>query len=190
MAGRTDPRVSRTNGALTSAVVELAGQRPVSRLTVADLAERAGVTRATFYNRYDSPLDLLIQVLQADLEVCHRGEQKLRAEGGHPDEELLRRSVADVVDHVERFRPVYRQAVQDPADHGVYAALVRHFTDYALSFMARSTHPDVPRTNQTVVASFLAHGFAGAIAAWLGDDDASRDDLIRAAVACAPAWWS
>jgi AcrR family transcriptional regulator len=45
--------------------------RPVSQLTVADLADLAGVTLATFYNRYGSPLELLIQVLYADLERGH-----------------------------------------------------------------------------------------------------------------------
>src|SRR2546423_13318131 len=95
-------------------------------ITIAALAERAGVTRATVYNRYASPLDLFIEVLYA---------------------------------------------LQDPADRGVCDALVRHFADYAVAFMARSTHPDVPRANQKVVASFMA-------------------DLVVAAVACAPAWWS
>ena len=190
MAGRTDPRVSRTNEALTSAIVELAGQRPVSRVTVAELAERAGVTRATFYNRYASPLDLLVQVLYADLELGHTREGQLRAEGSHTAAELLRMSVAEVAEHVECFRPIYRHALNDPADHGVYAALVRHFTDYALDFMQRSTHPDAPRANHAIVASFVAHGFAGAIEAWLADDDATREDLVDAAVACAPVWWS
>jgi AcrR family transcriptional regulator len=187
---RTDPRITRTVHALEQAIVDLATEQPVSGITVAALAERAGVTRATVYNRCASPLDLLIQVLNADLDRGHHREEQLRAEGIHAAEEMLRLTVADVADHVERFQAVYRHAVQDPADHGVYDALVRHFADYALAFMARSIHPDVPRTNQAVVASFLAHGFAGAIAAWLSDDRLTKRDLVDAAVACAPPWWS
>ena len=140
-------------------------------ITVAALAERAGVTRATVYNRYASPLDLLIEVLYADLDRGHHREEELRAEGTHSAAEMLRITTADVADHVERFGAGYRHALQDPADRGVCDALVRHFADYAVAFMARSTHPDVPRANQKVVASFMA-------------------DLVVAAVACAPAWWS
>jgi hypothetical protein len=40
------------------------------------------------------------------------------------------------------------------------------------------------------MAQFFAHGFAGAIKAWLGDDSVTKADLVEAAVACAPAWWS
>ena len=144
MADRTDPRITRTDQALAQAIVELAAQRPVSQITVAELADRAGVTRATFYNRYTSPLELLIQVLYADLERGHRLEEARRAEGGYSAAQLLRLATGDVADHVERFMAVYRHALHDPADGGVYQALVRHFTDYGLAFMARSTHPACP----------------------------------------------
>src|ERR1700735_2674630 len=140
MADGADPRVTRTDKALAQAIVELASQRAVSQITVADLADRAGVTRATFYNRYGSPLELLIHLLYADLDRGHGLEQARRAEGGYSAAQMLRLATGDVVDHVERFKDVYRHALRDPADRGMYLALVRHFTDYGLAFMARSTH--------------------------------------------------
>ncbi|MFI6405392.1 TetR/AcrR family transcriptional regulator [Streptomyces sp. NPDC050548] len=187
---RIDPRVTRTTRAFEEAVVELAAQRSVSRISVAELADRAGVTRATFYNRYSSPLDLLIQVLQADLERGHRQEAEARAQGGHSAAALLRLATAGVADHVERYLPVYRNALADPADSGVYDALVRHFGDYTLSFMADGDRPGLPAANRRIVAQFLAHGFAGAIRAWLEDPAVTKDDMVDAAVACAPAWWT
>ena len=190
MTEHTDPRITRTVHSLEQAIVELAARQPVSRITVAALAEHAGVTRATVYNRCDSPLDLLIQVLDADLERGHRHEAKLRSEGWHSAEEMLYLTVADVAEHVERFLAVYRQALLNPADRGVYEALVRHFTDYAVAFMERSTHPDVPQANRQVIAAFMANGFAGAIAAWIRDDNVTKQDLIEASAACAPIWWS
>lgn len=191
---RTDPRVTRTITALQRAAVELASQRPVSRITVAELARRAGVTRATFYNRYNTPLDPLVEALYADLETGHRLEDRRRAEG-YPGPELLRLAVAEVADHVERFADVYRHALDDPADRGVYDALVRHFNDYALTFLARATGAGLPApslsdADRQVIAQFLAHGFAGAIKAWLSDPSITKDNLVDAAVACAPAWWA
>src|ERR1700730_11357443 len=143
---RADPRIIRTDQALAQAIVELAAQRPVSQITVADLAGRAGVTRATFYNRYSSPLELLIGVLYADLERVHRLEDARRAEGRYPAVQMLRLATGDVADHVERFMAVYQPALHDPADDGVYEALVRNFTAYALAFIARSANPELHRT--------------------------------------------
>jgi AcrR family transcriptional regulator len=187
---RIDPRITRTTRAFEEAIVDLAGRRPVSQITIGELADRAGVTRATFYNRYSSPLDLLIQVLSADLERGHRREAELRARGGHSAQELLRMSTAEVGDHVERHLAIYRHALGDPADSGVYDALVRHFSDYALTFMADGDHPGLPEANRRMIAQFMAHGFAGAIRAWLKDPSVTKDDMVDAAVACAPAWWA
>jgi AcrR family transcriptional regulator len=187
---RIDPRIVRTAQACGGAIVELASEQPISQITVADLSERAKVTRATFYNHYASPLELLIEVLLADLERAHLREDERRAEGGLSAGQMLRLSIVDVADHIERFEAIYRQAVRDPADGGVYEALVRHFTDYAVAFIARCTHPDLPGTNRQVIAQFVAHGFAGAIKAWLSDNSVTKGDLVDAAVACAPAWWS
>ncbi len=170
--------------------MELASEQPISQVTVADLAERAKVTRATFYNHYASPLELLIKVLLDDLERAHRHEEENRAAGCYSASEMLRLSIVDVADHMERFKQVYRQSVRDPADGGVYEALVRHFTDYAVAFIARCTHPDLPDANHRVIAQFVAHGFAGSIKAWLSDNSVTKEDLVDATVACAPVWWT
>jgi AcrR family transcriptional regulator len=189
VAERNDPRVVRTAHACAQAIVEIASEQPISHITVADLAERARVTRATFYNHYANPLELLIQVLLGDLEGAHHDEEERRAKGGLSGAEMLRLSIVDVADHIERFQAVYQRAVHDPADGGVYEALVRHFADYAMAFIARSTHPDLPHANHRVIAQFVAHGFAGAIKAWLSDSSLSKAELVDAAVACAPVWW-
>ena len=148
------------------------------------------MTRATFYNHYASPLDLLIQVLLADLERAHRQEEEHLVAGRYSAAEMLRLSIVDVADHMERFKQVYRQSVHDPADGGVYEALVRHFTDYAVAFIALCTHPDLPDANHHIIAQFVADGFAGSIKAWLSDNSMTKEDLVYAALGCAPVWWT
>ena len=190
MAERTDPRIARTTQACEAAIVELASELPISQITVADLAERAKVTRATFYNHYASPLDLLIQILLTDLRRADHNDEERRSRGDLAAPELQRISLGEVADHIERYKAIYRQAVDDPADAAVYAALVRYFADYATWFIARCAHPDLPAANHHIIAQFLAHGFAGAIKEWLSDNSLTKEDLVDAAVACTPPWWS
>ncbi|WP_344146570.1 TetR/AcrR family transcriptional regulator [Kribbella yunnanensis] len=190
MSEQMDPRTVRSDRVLAAAVVELAARQPVSRIRVADLVAAAGVTRPTFYNRYRTPLDLLLTVLDADLAVVYQQEELWQATADLTPDEALRRATGAVVDHVIRYAEVYRQALGDPADRGVYDALVRHFTEYSLAFMARAaTSPGVPAANRDLMAQFVSHGFVGVISAWLAAGGLTRDDLVDAAVACAPAWW-
>jgi len=125
-----------------------------------------------------------------DLERAHRLEEERRAQGGYAPAQMLRLTIVDVADHIDRFKALYQLSLRDAADTAVYAALVRHFTDYALAFIARSDNPDVPVANHQVIAEFVANGFAGAIKAWLSDEAVTKEDLVDAAFACAPAWWS
>jgi AcrR family transcriptional regulator len=189
MESRTDPRQARTDRTLDETIVRLASQQPVSRISVAELAAAAGLSRPTFYSRFGSPLELLIRVLGADLEDLYRREARWRAEESLSGEDALRRATGQVVDHVARFAAVYRQTLGNPADRGVYQALVQHFTEYSLAFMAAATGPDVPAAGHELIAQFVSHGFAGAIEAWLAAGDLSTDQLVDAVVASAPAWW-
>ncbi|MFI6791360.1 TetR/AcrR family transcriptional regulator [Nonomuraea sp. NPDC050383] len=47
-----DPRVRRTQAALRHALIDLVQDRELSRISVADVAERAGVSRSTFYDHF------------------------------------------------------------------------------------------------------------------------------------------
>jgi AcrR family transcriptional regulator len=186
MSDRPDARMTRTDRVLADAVLRLAAEAPVSRISVAELTAAAGVTRPTFYKRYRNPLELLLTVLDADLAEVYEREDQWRTTEKPSSDEALRRATGEVVDHVARFAGVYRQTLDDPADRGVYEALVRHFTDYSLAFMADA---DLPAGNRDLMAQFVSHGFAGAIKAWLADGRLGRDELIDAVVACAPVWW-
>jgi AcrR family transcriptional regulator len=79
-------------------VIGLAWQQPVPRISVAALADRAEVTRATIDNHYDTPLDVLIGVLTADLDRGRQREEQWRSVGRYRAVELLRLTTAQVVD--------------------------------------------------------------------------------------------
>src|SRR5215470_18909693 len=47
-----DRRVRRTQATLQRALIDLVGKRDLSQITVADVADRADVSRSTFYDHY------------------------------------------------------------------------------------------------------------------------------------------
>jgi AcrR family transcriptional regulator len=66
-AAREDLRITRTRQALGAALVALTLERGFERLSVRDLAERAGVGYATFFRHYASKEVLLEDVSEATL---------------------------------------------------------------------------------------------------------------------------
>jgi AcrR family transcriptional regulator len=62
---RIDPRVRRTRELLTTAFGDLMTERGFAAVTVQDVAERAGINRATFYAHYDDKFALFDQMVRS-----------------------------------------------------------------------------------------------------------------------------
>jgi AcrR family transcriptional regulator len=61
---RIDPRVRRTRELLTTAFAHLMNERGFASVTVQDVAERAGINRATFYAHYDDKFALFDEMVR------------------------------------------------------------------------------------------------------------------------------
>ena len=65
---KTDLRVLRTKQSLRSAFREMAQKKPVNKITVTELAEKAMINKGTFYLHYKDIYDLYMEVVQEKLE--------------------------------------------------------------------------------------------------------------------------
>lgn len=65
--GGMDPRIARTRRSLQQALLELARTRGLDAVTIADIAEQAGVNRSSFYQHYSDKDTLLADAIEAAL---------------------------------------------------------------------------------------------------------------------------
>ncbi len=88
VSNKLNPRAMRTCSLLQQAFSELLAEKGFSAITVQEIAERAGVSRATFYIYYPDKFALLEEILRnafrAELEkrtlsASHYSEDNLRA---------------------------------------------------------------------------------------------------------------
>ncbi len=84
---KLDPRVKRTRGLLEQAFMDLLEEHGFQALTVQDIAERAGVNRATFYAHFADKYALLDHCIEQGfaqeidkrmLNACHLTPDNLR----------------------------------------------------------------------------------------------------------------
>src|SRR5512134_3774045 len=71
---KVDPRVQRTREFLQQAFFALMTEKDFDAITVQDIAERARVNRATFYDHFDDKFDLLNQSIQEGLQKTLAGK--------------------------------------------------------------------------------------------------------------------
>ena len=64
---KTDRRIRRTKKAIKEALIEVLKKKNVENVTIKELADKADITRATFYQYYRDPVDTLEQLQK---EIC------------------------------------------------------------------------------------------------------------------------
>lgn len=185
-----DARIVQTTKALHAAVVELASTRAVSDISVADVTRAAGINRATFYSHATSPGGLLTSVLTPELDAIRAEDQHLRLDGRLSGTEVTRRSIEKVVDHVVRYREIYRLALPDPLDASIHQALARHFEESSVQHLDTLPEGSLPEGLAVhIAAGHLAHGLVGAVEAWLCGKRTSRRALLDTMNLMLPPWW-
>lgn len=165
-----DARTQRTLAALRAAIIRLASANPLSMVTVAQLAATAEINRATFYDHFRSPGELLAEVLRPDLDELRMLDNQLREDATLTTHQIFRQALIGVAEHVTRFRDVYRLALPDPRDNVTHHILVQHFDESIKRRLAvRALRPDLsadaPGFTLAIASRFVAHGFVGAIEA-------------------------
>jgi AcrR family transcriptional regulator len=66
---KPDQRIRRTRGRLSDALVAFMQEKPIDKITVQEVLDRAGVGRSTFYLHYRDKNDLFLCVLEDGLEM-------------------------------------------------------------------------------------------------------------------------
>ena len=66
MEGKKDRRIIRTKKLIVDALISILKEKSVENITVSELAKKADITRATFYQYYKSPVEML-ETLQNEI---------------------------------------------------------------------------------------------------------------------------
>jgi AcrR family transcriptional regulator len=165
-----DRRVRRTQAALARALIELVGDQELSRLTVADVAERADVNRSTFYAHYRDVHELAEAACTALIDELIESLSAL----DRPDEcEAPPPSLLGFFTHLADHAGLYRSLLGP----GGSARVIDHILSRTTAAIHRGRYPaeDAPPagTGSTtevphdVPAGFAAGGLIGVAVDWL-----------------------
>ncbi|KAF2413455.1 hypothetical protein B1729_09115 [Microbacterium sp. B35-04] len=186
-----DPRKQRSRDRLHAAALALAADRPISSLTVTQLAEAADVHRSTFYEHAESPAGLVEAALTAELDVLRDELMKDRSDAAT----AVATVTEGVLRHILRHVDIYRRELADGGGT-LHAMLSRHFRGTTEILLERG-RIRLPLTAAGVAdsavadaaARFLADGTVGVIDGWLRHPRPRVEDFLRVYLALLPEWW-
>ncbi|MGW4796820.1 TetR/AcrR family transcriptional regulator [Nonomuraea sp. NPDC004297] len=164
-----DPRVRRTQAALRATLIELVQHRDLSAISVADVAERAGVSRSTFYDHYRDVHELAAAACTAMIDELIEaipggppGPDAADPSGAKTD--TLLTFFAHLAEHAGLYRSVLgprgSARVMEHVRHRATVAVYAHRTATGVPDLTADTPHDVP-------AAFTAGALLGVATDWL-----------------------
>ncbi|MGO1735169.1 MAG: TetR/AcrR family transcriptional regulator [Leucobacter sp.] len=186
----TDARVIRTRAALHEAAEKIAAGTAAIDITVSQLADAAGINRATFYKHFASPSEAVAAVIHHYLDPV-RDRYIKATQAGDDSLESFRLCIQESIDYIDSHRSLFATSIANPHDGAVQRTLADHFIQTVSMYLEqRAQHdPPMPEIDIAAVARYVASGITGSILGWVLDGTTDRDPLVAALVAVVPAWW-
>src|SRR6266403_672409 len=118
---KPDLRIRRTRSLLSDALVALMQEKPIDKITVQEVLDRATVGRSTFYLHYRDKDDLFLCVLEDGLEMWST------ALGRKQEKSLRIAPVSEFFAHVASARKLYRALVDSGRIHAFFELAQGYF---------------------------------------------------------------
>ena len=164
---RKQPHVTeQTRANLRAAFWELYARRPIERVSVREIAERAGYNRATFYLYYHDVYEVLEEI---ENELLGGLERLV-------NDRLMRGETLDFSQHMgvilrmaQEYRGYFGVLIGEHGD----PAFVRRFKEAIAPLLERFVLPaeGLSAPERHVLLEFYYSGIVAAVSAWLSEED-------------------
>lgn len=162
MAKKIDRRVRYTKMMLKSSIAELLNERPLEKITVKEICEKADINRGTFYSHYADQYDLYNSIVNELLD----GIFERLGDFMTPDEEVLIASITNVYDYLKDNAETIRTLLRNGVDYSIENKIRNIIKSIYLEKINKSV--DIDLINAAY--SYMAAGAISLIRYWLNSN--------------------
>ena len=173
---KQEDRVRQTKQAFRMALLHFLQEKPINKVTIADLTGFTGYNRSTFYLYYHDIYELKDDLEHTVLEEIHARMVR------HPLEEMKESIVPliyDLFDYADRNREVFHTLSNNKSyrelTDGVYALL----RDFCYSSWDQ-VFPGANKEKYDLYFHFISSGMTSAVFYWITDGKETIDEVARA----------
>lgn len=160
---RQDARVRYTKMMIRGSLIALLREKPLAKVTVTELCERAGINRATFYAHYADPSDLMRSVEEELAGDVTRWIRPALTAVGSDLQEALARALGYIAENAETFSVLLSNTGDTSFQGLVMDVIEKQFIAAWASVRA------ISREDAAYLYTFAALGSVGIIRKWLAE---------------------
>ena len=173
---KTDKRIRYTKMFLKEALIELLHEKPISKITIKELCEKAEINRSTFYTHYIDQYDLLDQIKQ---ELLDNSLLYIDSIKENTSEDHFKQTIFKLLHSIIENKDLIYVLWGKYGDMGFQEQLIEIFKDKVISFV--NTSNDIPSIEDELIYFYNINGFLGIIRKWIFDeyDNLSVEDVAN-----------
>lgn len=170
---KQDHRVRLTKMMVRDSFLDLMQEKPVGKITVKELCEKAGVNRATFYSHY-ADIYALYEEIERDLAQTIMASLSSTANGGSLEE--FSKDICAILAQNEKLCMAFFGEYSDP---DLLMRIVDTFRERSKAMWSQ-VRPEVPRPQLDRFYTFMANGCLAIIRSWVQSGmKESAQDIAR-----------
>lgn len=159
-----------TKRALESSLKRLLTEKPLAKITIADITDDCQISRMTFYYHFKDIYDLVEWSLEEDAATVLNGAQTV---------ENWEEGYLAVLGELEQNKPfitaIYREMSRERLERFLLPATRKLVLDV---MEARPNCADVPEKKRAFIADFYAHALAGVTLEWIGSGLSAEPQIL------------
>ena len=158
---KSDARVRYTHMIINTSFVQLLKEKPLNKITVKAICEISNINRATFYNYYNDPYDLLEKI---ESELIYELQQ-LIAQSKHHDIVI---TIEDILIKIKENGELYSILFSNNGD-STFPTRIFSLCYEKISSNIDTLYPQISKTQQEWFYYFFAQGCSGIINQWVNN---------------------
>ena len=179
MEFKEDLRIQKTRRDLRAAIIELIKEKPIEKVSVTEICEKAMVNRMTFYKYYEDKFSLLDDTVN---EIKDSIEAKVPTTEIKSLEEasiFFAKIIKVVIEFIDNNKDLI-YAVQKNGDYKLLD-IITYISESAINDVLSEVNKVKPlKYSIPVTSSFIYGGFLSTVAYWVDHPDAiDRNQLIQ-----------
>ncbi|HIS97270.1 MAG TPA: TetR/AcrR family transcriptional regulator C-terminal domain-containing protein [Candidatus Scatomorpha pullistercoris] len=160
---KQDARVRYTKMVIRNSLLELLRTKPIAKITVTEICERADINRATFYAHYSDPSDLLHSLESEVIEDVTRWVRPALTAVGSDLKDVLTR----LVEYIGENANICSVLLSDKGDNSFQSKVVKVIEGQFISSWASARQ--ISQEDAEYLYTFIALGSVGLIRKWLAE---------------------
>ena len=157
---RNDPRVRYTRSIIQTAFLELLRQKPVEKITVREICDKAEINRSTFYKHYQDCYDLLDKIKEDVLRQFNEMLSGMETQG-------VKATMTDILQRLKDNAALFRVFRRQGGERSFTNQLAGRCFEYMDMQISVSPALGWGDAQKGLVYSYLTGGAAAIIEYWL-----------------------